>query len=101
MCIQKTCRTFAAIKLVRRASRLRNNTKTIMVATISYNPRNRLARKTMDYMQSLGVFKIEYQTSQKNSHSLADDFRGAMQEMKASQEGKIQLRTLSELLNEL
>ncbi|GEM_PF-3576726 len=30
-----------------------------MLATLSYNPRNRLAQRTLDYILSLGVFRLE------------------------------------------
>lgn len=72
-----------------------------MTTTLSYNPRNKMAQRTMDYILSLGVFKVEDNPTQKKKRSLANEFHGAMKEVQAAESGKIKLRTLSELINEL
>lgn len=70
--------------------------------TLSYNPRNKNAQKTLDYILSLGYFHKEEPVKKRQRKSwLADDFRGAMKEAHMADEGKIKLGTLEELLNEL
>lgn len=66
--------------------------------TLKYDARNSIARKTINYILSLGVFKVEKSS---NTH----DFKQALiekdvikQEIK---EGKINWLTEEELLNEL
>ena len=98
-------RTFATSK-VNEQQNLTN-----MEATLSYNPRNRVARATMDYIQSLGVFTItpvEPRTSQRKKQvntgvdsQLWSDLMGALKEVKNHHEGKKQMKDAYELLNEL
>ena len=82
-----------------------------MEATLSYNPRNRVARATMDYIQSLGVFTvtpINPKTSRRKTEArsgvdqqLWSDLMGALKEVKNHHEGKKQMKDAYELLNEL
>ncbi len=81
-----------------------------MTATLTYNPRNRVARMTMEYLQSLGVFEIKHLPSVRSSRSTAKrgvdaelmhDLKGALGEVKASREGKTQMKDAYELFNEL
>ena len=82
-----------------------------MEATLSYNPRNRVARATMDYIQSLGVFTITPiypKTSRKKKEvnvgvdqQLWSNLMGALKEVKNHHEGKKQMKDAYELLNEL
>lgn len=75
--------------------------ETIMTATLSYNPRNVLAQRTLDYVLSLGVFRlVTPETKTKNSW-LANDFKAAMQEVRDADRGLVQLKDAEELLNEL
>ena len=85
---------------------------TNMEATISYNPRNRVARATMEYIQSLGVFTVtpicHPKTSQKKKEvnagvdqQLWSDLMGALKEVKNHHEGMKQMKDAYELLNEL
>ena len=81
-----------------------------MTATITYNPRNRIAMSTMEYIQSLGVFTItthrtpikRTKTSDKEvDQQLWSDLKGALREVKSHHEGKQQMQDAYELLNEL
>ena len=80
-----------------------------MTATISYNPRNRAARLAMDYIQSLGVFVINPLPTRSRikvsngdvNEQLMNDLKGALREVKDSMDGKIQMKSAYELLNEL
>ena len=74
-----------------------------MTATLTYNPRNRVARKTMDYIQSLGVFTITPMptTRTRKKQKFEDEFRTAMKHAKAFREGKMEFRSIDELLSEL
>ena len=77
--------------------------ETIMTATLSYNPRNVLAQRTLDYVLSLGVFRlVTPETKNKSKTSwLANDFKAAMQEVRDADQGLVQLKDAEELLNEL
>lgn len=74
-----------------------------MTATLTYNPRNRIAQATMEYIRSLGVFTIEpakpAQTSERQQFEA--EFRTAMRHAKAFREGKMEFRSMDALLNEL
>jgi hypothetical protein len=85
------------------ASQTQNTTRkeVIMQATLSYNPRNQLAQRTLDYILSLGVFRLETPTVKTKSSWLANDFKAAMQEVKAADKGLVQLKDAEDLLNEL
>ena len=72
-----------------------------MTATVTYNPRNRLARLAMDYIQSLGVFTITPLPTTSKKQKFADEFRTAIQHGKDFREGKMEFRTMDALLNEL
>ena len=82
-----------------------------MEATLSYNPRNRIARATFDYIQSLGVFTItpiypkasqrKKEVSTGVNQQLWSDLMGALKEVKNHHEGKKQMKDAYELLNEL
>ena len=81
-----------------------------MTATLTYNPRNRLAKSTMDYIQSLGVFTITstptHTTRRKITNTAVDkqlmnDLKGALREVKECIDGKIQMKNAYDLLNEL
>ena len=74
-----------------------------MTATLTYNPRNRVARKTMDYIQSLGVFTITPMPTARTrkKQKFEDEFRTAMKHAKAFREGKMEFRSIDELLSEL
>ena len=81
-----------------------------MTATLTYNPRNRVARTTMEYIQSLGVFTItplRPKTSRRHKEvngvdkHLWNDLMGALREVKAHHDGKQQMQDAYELLNEL
>ena len=69
--------------------------------TLEYNTRNMLARRTLDYILSLGVFRVAQPKTAEKTSWLANDFRGAMQEMRDADAGKVQLKDAEELLNEL
>lgn len=86
-----------------KAEKVSTNRTVIVMATLtlSYNPRNKNAQKTLDYILSLGYFHKEEPTKKSRKSWLADDFRGAMKEVKLADEGKIKLGTLEDLLNEL
>ena len=74
-----------------------------MTTILTYNPRNRIAKTTIDYIKSLGVFTIT-QTPSSNSkkkQKFADDFRKAVEHGKAFKEGKMEFRSMEDLLNEL
>ena len=74
----------------------------IMTATLTYNPRNRVARTTMEYIQSLGVFTITPQpTTRSRKQKFEDEFRTAMKHAKAFREGKMEFRSMDALLSEL
>ena len=83
-----------------------------MTAALSYNPRNQLAQRTMEYIQSLGVFTItplhkESTRAKKRAASksvdaqLWSDLKGALQEVKDYHNGKIQMKSAEDLFNEL
>ena len=103
--MSKKSRTFAASKV------LSNPNLETMTATLTFNPRNRLAMSTMEYIQSLGVFTITTErpkvarkrtkTSQNIDQQLWSDLKGALREVKSHHEGKQQMQDAYELLNEL
>ena len=80
-----------------------------MTTTLTYNPRNHIARTTMEYLQSLGVFTITHQpivrtkkrAAKRVDEELMQDLRGALREVKSSIDGKTQMMDAYELLNEL
>ena len=82
-----------------------------MTETITYNPRNRVARATMAYLHSLGVFTItplREKPSRKKKRAIEsvdgqlwNDLMGALQEVKKHHDGKQQMKDAYELLNEL
>ncbi len=82
-----------------------------MTATLTFNPRNRLAMSTMEYIRSLGVFTIttecpkaarrNVKKNQGVDPLLWDDLKGALQEVKCHHEGKQQMQDAYEFLNEL
>ena len=83
-----------------------------MTTALTYNPRNQLAQRTMDYIQSLGVFTItplrpEVTRTRKRVASksvdtrLMIDLKGALQEVKDHHNGKIQMKSAEDLFNEL
>ena len=74
-----------------------------MTATLTYNPRNRVARTTMEYIQSLGVFTITpvHPTRTRKKQQFEDEFRTAMKHAKAFREGKMEFRSMDALLSEL
>ena len=74
-----------------------------MTATLTYNPRNRVARTTMDYLQSLGVFTITHvpATRSRKKQQFENEFRTAMKHAKAFREGKMEFRSMDDLLGEL
>ena len=82
-----------------------------MTATLTFNPRNRLAMSTMEYIQSLGVFTITTHRPEKArrrtkvnqgvDQQLWSDLKGALREVKSHHEGKQQMQDAYELLNEL
>ena len=81
-----------------------------MTATLSYNPRNQLAIRTLEYIQSLGVFTItplhpETRKTKSAAKSvdaqLWSDLKGALQEVKEHRNGNIQMKSAEELFNEL
>ena len=71
-----------------------------MTATLRYNPRNKLAQTTLNYILSLGVFELQMPVAKKRSW-LADDFRAAMKEVQNADKGLVQLQDAEDLLNEL
>ena len=81
-----------------------------MEATLSYNPRNRVAQATMAYIQSLGVFTItpvqpkssvKKKVKDNAEGELWGDLMGALREVKNHHDGKKQMKGAYELLNEL
>ena len=81
-----------------------------MTATLTFNPRNRIAMSTMEYIQSLGVFTITTHRPEKTrrrtkvkgvDQQLWSDLKGALREVKSHHEGKQQMQDAYELLNEL
>ncbi len=81
-----------------------------MTTVLSYNPRNQLAQRTLEYIQSLGVFTItplpvirKRKRAAKKSvdAQLWSDLKDALQEVKNHHEGKTQMKDAYELLNEL
>lgn len=72
-----------------------------MTATLSYNPRNRVAQRTLEYVLSLGVFRLEEPQPKRKSSWLARDFKAAMKEVRDADNGLVQLKDAEELLNEL
>lgn len=83
----------------------------IMTATLTFNPRNRIAMSTIEYIQSLGVFTITTErpkvarkrskTSPNVDKQLWRDLKGALREVKSHHEGKQQMQDAYEFLNEL
>ncbi len=72
-----------------------------MTTTLSYNPRNQLAQRTLDYILSLGVFRVETPAAKTKTSWLANEFNAAMQEVRDADQGLVQLKDAEELLNEL
>ena len=81
-----------------------------MTATLTYNPRNLVAQRTMEYIQSLGVFTItplptvrtRKRTASKDVDAqLWSDLKGALQEVKDCRDGKIQMKSAEDLFDEL
>ena len=81
-----------------------------MTATLTYNPRNRIANATMEYIRSLGVFTIVPQSpvgtkksarNQDVNPELWSDLMGALHEVKEHYNGKGKLKPVEDLLNEL
>ena len=81
-----------------------------MTATLTFNPRNRIAMSTMEYIQSLGVFTITTHRSEGTRRRVANkgvdqqlwsDLKGALHEVKSHHEGKQQMQDAYEFLNEL
>jgi|GEM_PF-6341624 len=70
-----------------------------MQAILTYNPRNKLAQRTLEYIMSLGVFRVE--NLQTKSNSLVDDFKMVMREMNNADKGVVKLQDAEDLLNEL
>ena len=81
-----------------------------MTATLTFNPRNRLAMSTMEYIQSLGVFTItterplpKHRRTKANKgvdQQLWNDLKGALREVKSQHEGNQQMQDAYEFLNE-
>lgn len=67
--------------------------------TLEYDAQNTLARKTLDYILSLGVFRKKEQSQ--SPTLLADEFRAAIQEVRNADAGQVQLMDANDLLNEL
>jgi len=65
--------------------------------TLYYDTRNSIAAKTVDYILSLGVF----QTKQETDSQLLADFSEAFDDVKLHEQGKIRLKSLKEVLNEI
>ena len=82
-----------------------------MTATLTFNPRNRIAMSTMEYIQSLGVFTItthrpeisrrRTKVNKEVDQQLWSDLKGALREVKSHHEGKQQMQDAYEFLNEL
>ena len=82
-----------------------------MTATLTFNPRNRIAMSTMEYIRSLGVFTItthrpevirkRTKVNQEVDPQLWSDLKGALREVKNHHDGKQQMQDAYELLNEL
>jgi len=82
-----------------------------MTATLTFNPRNRIAMSTLEYIQSLGVFTITTHntgTSRQRKtgkagvdEQLWGNLKGALREVRDSHDGKRQMQDAYELLNEL
>lgn len=81
-----------------------------MTATLTFNPRNRIAMSTMEYIKSLGVFTITTHrpeisrrrvTNKAVDQQLWSDLKGALREVKSHHDGKQQMQDAYELLNEL
>ena len=81
-----------------------------MTAALSYNPRNQLAQRTLEYIQSLGVFTITplpvVRTRKRTASKSVDaqlwsDLKGALQEVKDYRNGKIQMKSAEDLFDEL
>ncbi len=99
------CCNFAA------QNQINNKYFEIMTATLTFNPRNRIAMSTMEYIQSLGVFTIttnspevvrkKAKVSQGVDQQLWSDLKGALREVKSHHEGKQQMQDAYEFLNEL
>lgn len=105
LCIPIFCSIFAPSKV------LSNEIFETMTATLTFNPRNRLAMSTMEYIRSLGVFTITTErpkiarkrtkTSPNVDQELWTDLKGALREVKNHHDGKQQMQDAYELLNEL
>ena len=103
--IPNFCSTFAASKVNEQQN------FEIMTATLTFNPRNRIAMSTMEYIQSLGVFTItthrpeisrrRTKVNQEVDQQLRSDLKGALREVKSHHEGKQQMQDAYEFLNEL
>ena len=82
-----------------------------MEAILTYNPRNRIAVSTLEYIRSLGVFTIATRSPKQvrrnrqvingADQQLWSDLKGALLEVKNHHEGKTQMQDAYELLNEL
>ena len=81
-----------------------------MTATLTFNPRNRIAMSTMEYIQSLGVFTITTErpkTARRSAkikevdQQLWNNLKGALREVKSHHEGKQPMQDAYEFLNEL
>lgn len=72
-----------------------------MEATLCYNPRNLIAQRTLEYVLSLGVFRLAKPQTKSKSSWLARDFKAALQEVKDADKGLIQLQDAEDLLDEL
>lgn len=72
-----------------------------MTATLSYNPRNVIAQRTLEYVLSLGVFRLEEPKAKSHTNRLVNDFKAAMKEVQNADKGYVQLQDAEELLNEL
>ena len=81
-----------------------------MTATLTYNPRNKLAQRTLKYIQSLGVFTItplpvtrtrKRTVTKSVDAQLWSDLKGALHEVKDYRDGNIQMKSAEDLFNEL
>ena len=81
-----------------------------MTATLTFNPRNRIAMSTMESIQSLGVFTITTErpkTARRSAkikgvdQQLWNNLKGALREVKSHHEGKQPMQDAYEFLNEL
>ncbi len=82
-----------------------------MTATLTFNPRNRIAMSTLEYIRSLGVFTITTESPNTARRSatrnkgvdqqLWNNLKGALREVKNHHEGKQPMQDAYEFLNEL